>query len=63
LLTEKDRKLLCEVKQKLDETAKLMGELLETLEVLGDPELVKSVKQGEADVKAGIFEKLPDPED
>ena len=63
MLTEKDRKLLCEVKQKLDKVAKLMGELLETLEVLGDPELVKAIEQGKADVKAGRFEKLPDPED
>ena len=35
-LDEEDRKLLSETKQKLDEAAKLMSELMETLEVLSD---------------------------
>jgi hypothetical protein len=37
-LDEEDRKLLSETKQKLEEAAKLMGELMETLEALSDPD-------------------------
>jgi hypothetical protein len=57
-LDEKDRKLLSETKQKLDEATKLMGELMETLEVLSDPEMMKAIKQGQADIKAGRVKEL-----
>jgi PHD/YefM family antitoxin component YafN of YafNO toxin-antitoxin module len=52
-LDEEDRKLLAETKQKLDEATKLMAELMETIEVLSDPEMMKSIHQGQTDIKAG----------
>jgi hypothetical protein len=57
-LDEEDRKLLSEAKQKLDEATKLMGELMEALEVLSDPEMMKAIKQGKADIKAGRVREL-----
>jgi PHD/YefM family antitoxin component YafN of YafNO toxin-antitoxin module len=57
-LDEDDRKLLCETKQKLDEATKLMGELMETIEVLSDPEMMKAIKQGQEDIKAGRIKDL-----
>jgi len=57
-LDEEDRKLLSETKQKLDEAAKLMCELMETLEVLSDPDIMKAIKQGKADIKAGRVKEL-----
>ncbi len=57
-LDEEDRKLLSETKQKLDEATKLMSELMETLEVLSDGEMMKAIKQGRADVKAGRVKEL-----
>ena len=57
-LDEEDRKLLSETKQKLDEATKLMGELMETLEVLSDPEMMKAIKKGKADIKAGRVTEL-----
>jgi len=50
--------LLSETKQKLDEAAKLMCELMETLEVLSDPDIMKAIKQGKADIKAGRVKEL-----
>ena len=44
-LDEEDRKLLFETKQKLDEAAKLMSELMETIDVLNDPGMMKAIKQ------------------
>jgi hypothetical protein len=35
-LDESDKKLILETRQKLDEVTKLMEELLETIEILGD---------------------------
>ena len=55
---EDDRKFLFETKQKLDEAAKLMGELMETIDVLSDPEMMKAIKQGQEDVKAGRLKDL-----
>jgi hypothetical protein len=52
-LDEDDRKLLFETKQKLDEATKLMNELMETIDVLSDPEMMKALKQGQDDIKAG----------
>jgi hypothetical protein len=57
-LDEEDRKLLFETKQKLDEATKLMGELMETIEVLSDPEMMKAIKQGQDDIKAGRVKDL-----
>ena len=57
-LDENDRKLLFETKQKLDEATKLMGELMETIDVLSDPEMMKAIKQGQDDVKAGRVKGL-----
>jgi PHD/YefM family antitoxin component YafN of YafNO toxin-antitoxin module len=57
-LDEDDRKLLFETKQKLDEATKLMGELMETIDVLNDPEMMKALKQGQDDIKAGRVKNL-----
>ena len=57
-LDEEDRKLLAETKQKLDEATKLMGELMETFEILNDPEMVKAIKEGQEDIKAGRVKEL-----
>jgi PHD/YefM family antitoxin component YafN of YafNO toxin-antitoxin module len=57
-LDEADRRLLLETKQKLDEATKLMGELMETIEVLNDPEMVKAIRQGQEDIKAGRVKEL-----
>ena len=57
-LDEKDRKLLKETKQKLDEATKLMSELIETLEVLTDKEMLKKIRQGQEDIKAGRKKEL-----
>jgi PHD/YefM family antitoxin component YafN of YafNO toxin-antitoxin module len=57
-LDEEDRKLLAETKQKLDEATKLMAELMETIEILSDPEMMKSIRQGKADIKAGRVKEL-----
>jgi hypothetical protein len=57
-LDEDDRKLLFETKQKLDEATKLMSELMETIDVLNDPEMMKALKQGQDDVKAGRIKDL-----
>ena len=57
-LDEEDRKLLAETKQKLDEATKLIGELMETFEILSDPEMVKAIKEGQEDIKAGRVKKL-----
>jgi len=57
-LNEEDRKLLFETKQKLDEATKLMGELMETIDVLSDPEMMKAIKQGQDDIKAGRVKDL-----
>ena len=57
-LDEEDRKLLTETKQKLDEATKVMGELMETIEVLSDPDMMKSIRQGLVDIKAGRVKEL-----
>ncbi len=57
-LDEEDRKLLSETKQKLDEAAKLMGELLETIEILSDPDMMKDIRKGLEDVKTGRVKEL-----
>jgi PHD/YefM family antitoxin component YafN of YafNO toxin-antitoxin module len=57
-LDDEDRKLLFETKQKLDEATKLMSELMATIEVLSDPEMMKAIQQGLADIKAGRVKEL-----
>ena len=57
-LDEEDRRLLSETKQKLDEATKLMGELMETIEVLSDPQMMKAIREGLADIKAGKVKEL-----
>jgi PHD/YefM family antitoxin component YafN of YafNO toxin-antitoxin module len=57
-LDEEDRKLLLETRQKLDEATKLMDELLETVEILSDPDMMKNIRQGLEDIKAGRVKEL-----
>jgi hypothetical protein len=57
-LDDKDRKLILETRQKLDEVTKLMEELLETVEILGDPEMMKNIHEGMEDIKAGRVKEL-----
>jgi hypothetical protein len=57
-LDEEDRKLLSETKQKLDEATRLMSELMETIEVLSDPQMMKAIRHGLADIKAGRVKEL-----
>lgn len=57
-LDEEDRKLLSETKQKLDEATKLMGELMDTIEILSDPDMMKAIRQGLEDIKAGRVKEL-----
>jgi PHD/YefM family antitoxin component YafN of YafNO toxin-antitoxin module len=35
-----------------------MGELMETFEILSDPEMVKAIEEGQADIKAGRVKEL-----
>ena len=58
-LDKEDRKLLAETNRKRDEATKLMGELMENLEILSDPpEMVKAIEEGQADIKAGRVKEL-----
>ena len=43
---------------KLDEAAKLMAELMETIEVLSDAGMMKAIREGLEDVKAGRVKEL-----
>jgi hypothetical protein len=47
-----------ETKQKLDEATKLMSELMETVEILSDPAMTKSIHEGQEDIKAGRVKEL-----
>lgn len=57
-LDDKDRKLILETRHKLDAVTKLMEELLETVEILGDPEMMKNIHEGTEDIKAGRVKEL-----
>ena len=57
-LNENDRKLILETRHKLDEVTKLMEGLLETIEILSDPEMMKSIREGLEDIKAGRVKEL-----
>lgn len=52
-LDEEDRKLILETRQKLNKTTKLMEELLETVEILSDPDMMEEIRKGLEDIKAG----------
>jgi len=57
-LDDNDRKLILETRQKLDEVTRLMEELLETVEILGDPEMMNNIHEGFEDIKAGRVKEL-----
>jgi len=57
-LDESDKKLILETRQKLDEVTKLMEELLETIEILSDPQMMKKIRMGLEDIKAGKVKEL-----
>jgi len=57
-LDEEDRRLLLETRQKLDEATKLIDELLESVEILSDSDIMKDIRQGLEDIKAGRVKEL-----
>ena len=57
-LDEDDRKLILETRQKLEETTKLMDELLETVEILSDPDMMEAIREGLEDIRAGRVTEL-----
>jgi PHD/YefM family antitoxin component YafN of YafNO toxin-antitoxin module len=57
-LDDNDRRLILETRQKLDEVTKLMEELLETVEISSDPEMMKNIHEGRKDIKAGRVKDL-----
>ena len=57
-LDEDDRKLILETRHKLGEVTKLMEELLETVEILGDSDMMKKIRQGQEDIKAGRVKRF-----
>ena len=57
-LDDEDRRLLAETKLKLDEATKLMAELMETIEVLSDEDMMKAIRIGQEDIKAGRVKEL-----
>lgn len=57
-LDEEDRKLLLETQQKLDQATKLMSELMETVEILNDPDIMKRFREGQEDIKTGRVKEL-----
>jgi len=52
-LTDEDRRNLRILREELPKVRLLLEELIETLEVLGDGELMKSIKASERDVQEG----------
>lgn len=57
-LDDEDRKLLAETKLKFDEATKLMTELMETIEILSDKGMMKAIREGQEDIKAGRVKEL-----
>ena len=53
VFTEEDRKNLRILKEELPKVRLLLEELMETLEVLGDEELMESIKASEEDIREG----------
>jgi len=44
--------------RKLEETTKLMEELLETVEILSDPDMMEAIREGLEDIRAGRVTEL-----
>jgi len=57
-LDEDDRKLILETRQKLEEATRLMEELLETVEILSDPDMMEAIREGLEDMRAGRVTEL-----
>lgn len=53
VFTEEDRKNLRILREELPKIRLLLEELMETLEVLGDEELMESIKASEEDIREG----------
>jgi len=53
VLTDEDRRNLRILREELPKVRLLLEELIETLEVLGDEDLMKSIKASERDVQEG----------
>jgi len=61
VFTEEDRENLRILREELPKIRLLLEELMETLEILGDEELMESVKASEEDIREGRlidFERL-----
>ena len=61
VFTEEDRENLRILREELPKIRLLLEELMETLEILGDEELMESVKASEEDIREGrliAFERL-----
>ena len=52
-MTDEDRRNLRILREELPKVRLLLEELIETLEVLGDKDLMKSIKASERDVQEG----------
>jgi len=57
-LDKEDRELLLETRRRLEEATKLLDELIETLEILRDPDMMAAIRKGREDVKAGRVTEL-----
>ena len=53
VFTEEDRKYLRTLAEEVPKLRAIIEELLETVEVLGDEDLLRSIRAGERDVRAG----------
>ena len=53
-----DRKLIMETRKRLEEMARLMDELLETVEILSDSDMMEAIREGLEDIKAGRITEL-----
>ena len=53
IFTEEDRKNLRILREELPKIRLLLEELMETLEVVGDEELMESIKASEEDIREG----------
>jgi len=57
-LDKGDRRLILETRKKLEEMVRLMDELLETVEILSDPEMMEAIREGFEDIKTGRVTEL-----
>jgi len=57
-LDEDDRKLILETRQKFEEITRLLEELLETVEILSDPDMMEAIREGLEDIRAGRVTEL-----